>query len=155
MVSSNQTRDLECFADSGNIPWNPPTTLCPDLIATIPKMSLLSLCALLFLQSHLFLICVALTYNDSRIIPRKTCLAPGTSLGSSGFLRSFCFARVGLFPLCCQVLCHFSVSMSVARFTFFTENFVICSDQVTKKNPLWARLYQRVFLQEALVSFVF
>ena len=36
-------------------------------------MSLLSLCALLFQQSHLFLICVVLTRNDSRIIPRKTC----------------------------------------------------------------------------------
>ena len=23
VVSSHQTRDLECFADSSNIPWNP------------------------------------------------------------------------------------------------------------------------------------
>ena len=35
-----------------------------------------SLCALLFRQSHLFLICVVLTYHDSRIIPRKTCQIP-------------------------------------------------------------------------------
>ena len=46
---------------------NPPTILFPDLIATIPQMSPLSLFALLSQQSHLFLICVALTYNDSRI----------------------------------------------------------------------------------------
>ena len=65
MVFSHQTKDLESFADSSNTPWNPPTIHCPDLTATIPQMSLLSLCALLFLQSHLFLICVALTYNDS------------------------------------------------------------------------------------------
>ena len=36
-----QTRDLECFADSSNIPWNPPTIFHPDLIATVPQMSLL------------------------------------------------------------------------------------------------------------------
>ena len=62
-------------------------------------MSLLVLCALLFRQSHLFPICVALPYNDSRIVLHKTCQilrncqcksilasssAPGTSLGSSG-----------------------------------------------------------------------
>ena len=34
MVSSDQTRDLECFADSSSIPWNPPTIHYPDLIAT-------------------------------------------------------------------------------------------------------------------------
>ena len=107
MVSPHQTRDLECFADSNKIPWNPPTTRCPDLIATIPQMSLLSLCALLFLQSHLFLICVALTYNDSRIdssqdlpksqgnVSKKWLLvsssAPGTSLSSSGSPEKFLF----------------------------------------------------------------
>ena len=62
-------------------------------------MSPLSLYIWLFRQSHLFLICVVLTYIDSRIIPRKTCQnprncqckwllvtlsAPRTSLGSSG-----------------------------------------------------------------------
>ena len=96
MVSSHQTRDLECVAGSSSTPWNPPTNLCPDGIAIAPQMSL---CALLFRQSHVFLICVVLTYNDSRIIPRKTCQiprncqckwllvsssAPRTSLGSSG-----------------------------------------------------------------------
>ena len=52
---------------------------------------------------------------------------------SSGFLRSFCFTRVGLYPLCCRLLCHHGISMIVPRFTFFTDNFVICSNQVTKK----------------------
>ena len=108
MVSSHQTRDLECFADSSGIPQNPRTIRYPGLMTTIPQMSLLSLCALLFLQSHLFLICVALKYNDSRIIPRKTCqirricqcklhlvssLAPRTSFGSSGPPGKFLFHR--------------------------------------------------------------
>ena len=39
MVSSQQTRDLECFADSSSIPWNPPTIHCQDLTATAPQMS--------------------------------------------------------------------------------------------------------------------
>ena len=76
MVSSHQTRDLENFTDSSKIPSNPPTIHCPDLIATIPQMSLLSLCALLFRQSNLFLICVVLTYNDSRIVLHRICQIP-------------------------------------------------------------------------------
>ena len=64
--SSHQTRDLECFADWCSIPWDLPIIFHPDLIATIPQTYLLSLCALLPQQSHLFLICVVLTYNDSR-----------------------------------------------------------------------------------------
>ena len=47
-------------------------------------------------------------------------------------LGSFCFARVRLYPPCCQVLYHKGISMIVSRFTFFTENFVIRCDQVTK-----------------------
>ena len=73
MVIYHQTRDLECFADSCSNPWNLPTIRYPDLTAIAPPMSLLSLYALLFLQSHLFLICVALTYNDSRIILHRIC----------------------------------------------------------------------------------
>ena len=45
---------------------NLPTMTHPDLIATIQQRYLLSLCALLSQQSHLFLICMVLTYNDSR-----------------------------------------------------------------------------------------
>ena len=46
------------------------------------------------------------------------------------FLRSFCFARIRMDPLGCQVL-HDCISMIVSRFTTFTENFVICCNQVT------------------------
>ena len=133
-------------------------------MATIPQMSLLLLYALLFLQSHLFLICVALTYNDSRIVPHKTCKIPKNSslwmtlgflVGSMNFIKallgvleSFCPAWVGLYPLGCQILYHDCISMIVTRFTFFTENFVIRCDQVTKNNPLWARLYKHVFCKK-------
>ena len=48
------------------------------------------------------------------------------------FLRSFCFARIRLDPLGGQVLHHDCISMIVSRFTTFTENFVICCNQVTK-----------------------
>ena len=37
-----------------------------------------------------------------------------------------------MYLLCCQILYHHGISMIVPRFTFFTENFVICCDQVTK-----------------------
>ena len=57
---------LNVFADGSNIPWNPPTIRHPDRTAIAQQMSLLSLCALLFRQSHLFLICVVVTYNDPR-----------------------------------------------------------------------------------------
>ena len=147
MVSSHQTRDLECFADSSNIPWNLPTNFHSDLIAKIQQMSLLSLCGPPFLQSHLFLICVALTYNDSRITLHRTCQilwicqcnwllvsssARETSVGSSGFLEKFLFCMGKIFPLCCQVLYHNGVSMIVAGLTFFTKNFVIRGYQITE-----------------------
>ena len=48
------------------------------------------------------------------------------------FLRSLCFARIRLDPLGGQVLHHDCISMIVSRFTSFTENFVICCNQVTK-----------------------
>ena len=57
-----------------------------------------------------------------------------------------------MYPLCCQVLIHHGTSMTVPRFTFFTENFVIRSNQVTKmfRPGLHAR-----FLQQALDIFRF
>ena len=76
MVSSHQTRDLECFADRSSIPENLPTIFHSDLIATILQKCLLSLCALLFQQSHLFPICVVSTYNDSRKDLHKLCQIP-------------------------------------------------------------------------------
>ena len=55
----HQTRDLEHFANSCKIPWTPPTIYCPDLIATVPQTSPLSLYALRSQESRLFPICVA------------------------------------------------------------------------------------------------
>ena len=160
MVSSHQTKDPECFADSSDTPWNPPTIRYPDRTATIPQMSLLLPCEPLFQQSHVFLICVVLTYNDSRIIPHKTCQIPkswqckwllvsssasGTSLGSSGspgkFL--FCMGRIVTTALpnlvpprhiddCCEI--HFL-------------HWEFCDPQLSSHQncPLWARLFQHVF----------
>ena len=51
---------------------------------------------------------------------------------SLGFLWSFCFARIRLDPLGGQVLHHDCISMTVSRFSTFTENFVIFCYQVTK-----------------------
>ena len=101
MVSSHQTRDLDCLVVSSNILWNPPTILCPDLTATIQQRCLPStLRTALSAIPICFPICVALTYNESRKdlhwlcqIPwnyqRKWLLvsssAPGTSLSSSGY----------------------------------------------------------------------
>ena len=65
------------------------------------------------------------------------------------FLRSFCFARIRLDPLGGQVLHHDYISMILSRFTSFTENFVICCNQMTKKICTPMRL-----LHGALVIFV-
>ena len=90
MVISNLIKEPEYFADSSNIPWNPPTIRYPDQTALVPQMSLLSLYALLFLQAHLFLICVALTYNASRRFLRKTAKFQGiVSVNDFGFPRRF------------------------------------------------------------------
>ena len=113
MGSSHQIRDLERFADRCSIPWNLPTNFHPDLIATILQRCLLPLCALLFQQSHLFLICVVSTYNDSKKKHFFTGLAKFQGIVSVNdfwfplglqellqaplcFLRSFCFARIRL-----------------------------------------------------------
>ena len=48
------------------------------------------------------------------------------------FLKSYCFARIRLDPSGGQVLHHDCISMIVSRFTTFTENFVICCNQITK-----------------------
>ena len=114
MGSSHQITDLECFTDRYSIPWNLPTIFHPDLIATIPQTYLLSLCALLSPQSHLFPICVVSTYNDSRKDLHKPCQiprdcqskwlyasysAPRTFASSFRFPENFCFARIRLDPL--------------------------------------------------------
>ena len=59
--------------------------------------------------------------------------------GSKNFCKFLCvswqvfvFARIRLDPLGGQVLHHDCISMIVSRFTTFTENFVICCNQITK-----------------------
>ena len=136
---------------------------CPDFTATAPQMSLLSLYALLFLQSHLFLICVVLTYNDSRIIPRKTfqiprncqckwllvsSLAPGTSFGSYWFAERilFCTGRTvttelpNLVPPRCIDDCY----------AIHFLHWEFCDPQLSSHPnfPLGARLYQHVFCKK-------
>ena len=101
-------------------------------------MYLLSLCARLSQQSHLFPICVVSTYNDSRKDLHRLCQIPNyfripiwlqeLLQASLCFLRSFCFARIRLDPLGGQVLHHDCISMIAT----FTENFVICCNQITK-----------------------
>ena len=53
-----------------------PPIFHPDLIATIRQRCLLLLCALLFQQSQLFLICVVSTYTDSRKDLHRLCQIP-------------------------------------------------------------------------------
>ena len=76
MGSSHQTRDLWRFEDRCNTPWNLPSNFHSDLIATIRQRCLPLLSALLFQQSHLFLICVVSTYNDSRKDLHRLCHTP-------------------------------------------------------------------------------
>ena len=47
-------------------------------------------------------------------------------------LGRFCFTRVWLCPLCCQVLYHHGISMIAPGFTFFTKNSVFRCNQATK-----------------------
>ena len=163
---SNQTRDLECFADSSGIPWNPPTIRYPDLTAVAPQMYLLSLHVWLFRQSHLFLICVVLTYNDSRIIPRKTCpiprncqckwllvssSAPRTSSGSSGSLEKFLF-YTGMNEstvLPSLVPPRHIDDCSSIHFLHWEFCDPLWSSQ--QYVPLWARLYQYVVCKKPLL----
>ena len=64
----------------------------------------------------------------------------------------FVIARVGLDPLCCQILYHHGISMIVPRFTFFTENFVICGFKSPNCSALSTTVPARL-LQNALVIF--
>ena len=164
-VSSHQTRDLVCFADSSNIPWNPPTIFHPDQIATVPQMSLLSLYALLSQQSHLFPICVALTYNDSRIVLHRMCQilrichykwllvsssAPGTSLRSSGSPDK------SLFCTGCIVTTELPNLVPQQRidgyYVIHSLHWELCDPQLWNHQnfPLWVRLSQHVFCKKPL-----
>ena len=129
-ASSHQIVNLWRFADRCNIPWNLPTNFHSDLIATTRQRCLLSLCALLFQQSHLFPIFVVSTCNDSKEL--SVLVTSGFLSGSKNFckllcfLRSFRFTRIRLDPLSGQVLHHDCISVIVSRFTVVTEDLVIC-----------------------------
>ena len=97
MGSSHQTGDPESFADRNNRPWNLPTIFHPDLIATIPQTYLLSLCALLSQQSHLFLICVVLMYSDSKKDLHRLCRIPRNCQCAS-YRAPITFASSVVFP---------------------------------------------------------
>ena len=63
----------------------------------------------------------------------------GFLFGSKNFCKLHCvswevfvFARIRLGPLSGQVLHHDCISVIVSRCTTFTENFVICCNQITK-----------------------
>ena len=105
-VSCHPTRDLECFADSNSIPWNAPTIVHPEQIATVLQKSLPSFCAPLSQQSHLFLNGAVLPYNDSRITLHKLCQFLGdcqskrllvSSSAPRTFVSSFAFPVKFLF----------------------------------------------------------
>ena len=167
-VSSHQTRDFECFADRCNIPWNLPTSFHSGLIATILQMSLdTTHCSLSNPMCFWSVLCWR------TMIPGKifTGLAKFQWIVSVNdfwfpgrlqellqallcFLRSFCFTWVWLYPLCCPVLCHYSVSKIVSRFTSFIKNFVSDPLLLNHQNvPLWARLYQHVFCKKPFTFF--
>ena len=128
----------------------------PDCNSTAQVPSFILRTSLSAIKSHSFPIGEVLTYNDfTKDLHRKIFTSFAKFLGIVSFndfwfprrlqellqalfrfLRSFCFAMVRLYPLSCQVLYHYSVSMIVSRFTTFTRNFVICCYQITKFSAL-------------------
>ena len=65
----------------------------------------------------------------------------------------FCFTRIRLSPLGRKIWYHDSVPMIISGFTSLTEDFVICSDQVTKLSARGRASPVRL-LQKAFVIFV-
>ena len=165
MVSSHQTRDLECFADWYCIPWNLPTNFHSDLIATEQQMSLTWLNALLFHQSHSFLICVVLTCNDSSIILHRTwqilrscqckwllvsLSTPGTSVGSYWIPEKilFCTGRTvttGLLSLVPQQRIDDYFGIHILHWELRDPRL-----SNHQHFTLWTRLYQYVFCKTSL-----
>ena len=111
MVFLHKIKYTEYFTDGTNIPWNPPTIHCPDLIAAIQQMSL-------FHSAHCSLsnpMCFRTVWRWRAMIPGKfftricqiprncqckwllvSSSAPGASLGSSGSPEKslFCTGRI-------------------------------------------------------------
>ena len=110
-VSSHQTIDLESFADSSNIPWNPPT-IVRQHHTDRKQMGLLREQCVEWKKGHLRCCCNQVRpMNDSKIILHRVCQirrnfkckwllvsssAPRTSLGSSGSPEKslFCTCRI-------------------------------------------------------------
>ena len=159
-ASSHQIRYLECFADRYNIPRSPTTNFHPDLIATILQTTF-------FYSAH----CSISNTISLRSVWCRRAMIPGEIFtgfaefqrivsindfripvglhellqASLGFLWSFCFALIRLDPLGSQVLHHDCTSEIVSRFTTFTENVVICCNQITKIFQHEVRLRHCVF----------
>ena len=146
-MSSHQTRDLVCFADSSCTPWTPPTIIHLGLIATILQTYLDWLCVLLSQQSHFFrYVWCRRTMNPGKIFTgfakfqeivcvndfRLPIWLQELLQALLCFLRSFCFARIRLDPLGGYVLHHDCISMIVSRFTIVAWDLVICCYQITK-----------------------
>ena len=144
---SHRPGGLGHVADCNGIPKNLPTNFHPDLIATILQRCFPLLVGRLFQRCHLSRINEVLKCGDSMTKPHMLSQIPSScpKIQLSVFapvpiiLISFfsvsCEDFVvlgGLYPLCCQVLYHCSVSMIVSGFTSLIEDFLICRHQVNK-----------------------
>ena len=115
------------------------------------------------LQSHLFLICVALTCNDSRIITRKTCQFPrncqckwlfGFLVGSRNFIRLF-WVSWEVFVYMCRIVTTALPNLVPPRhiddcYAIHFLHWEFCDLLLSSHQhfPLWARLYQLVFCKK-------
>ena len=152
MESSHQTKDLECFANRCSILWNLPTIFHPDLLQQYCRRTFFhsAYCSLsnttcfrsvwcwrTMIPGKIFAsfakVQGIVSVNDFRLPIRLQELLQAPLC----FLRSFCFARIRLDPLGGQVLHYDCISMIVSRFTTFTDNFVICCNQITKIFCMW------------------
>ena len=155
VVPSHQKMDLACFEESSTPPWNPPTTHCPDLTATVPQMSLLSLYALLSQQSHLFPICVVVdvqwcqgnSSQDFEGIVMVSSSAPKIVANSSAFLENFSFSMGRIVNYWGANSCTTTANRWLLRNSLFHWDFVICSYHIIKKF-CFGRDYHHVFCKK-------
>ena len=137
------------------IPWNPPTIGYADRTAIAPQMSPLLPFGLLFQQSHLFPICVALTYHASRKNLHKIChvprnyqckwllvssSAPETSLSSFGSPGKFLFYMGRIETTEFSILVPPRHIDDFYEIQFLHWKFCDLRSSSHQKFPLWARL---------------
>ena len=116
-----------------------------------------------FCKSHVFLIWVALTYSDSRVILHNTCKipwncererllvsssAPGTSLRSSGSPGKFWFHIGRIVTTELPNLVPPRHIDDCYAILFFHWEFCDPMSSSNQNVPLWARLHQRVFCKK-------